>query len=125
MFVTCLFRLILILIYGALRSFTITVMLVLLEAIKIYYTVVIFNYTTTIPDFLKICQRFYYENTQKFEPLSEYFLYARKLLFLNYLLLRPSLSDDSHSGEKNFVSEVTVDCMDLWTAEMSFIFPVS
>jgi len=103
-----------------------SVMLVLLKAIRdIYYTVVIFNYTMTIPNFLKMCQRFYYGNIQKFEPLSEYFCAPEKLLFMNPRLLRPSLSDDGHSGEKGFVSEVTVDCMDLWTAELPFIFPVS
>ena len=73
MFATCLFQLILILIRGALRSFTVTVMLVLLKAIEINYTAVIFNYTTTIQNFLKISQRFYYEYTQKFESMSEYF----------------------------------------------------
>jgi len=72
-FDTYFFRLIVILIHGTLRSFTVTVMFVLLKAIAIYYTVVIFNYTMTIPNFSKMCQRFYYGNTQKFESLSEYF----------------------------------------------------
>jgi len=49
------------------------VMLTLLKAIDIYYTLVIFNYTMTIPNFLKMCQWFYYRNIQKFESLSEYF----------------------------------------------------
>jgi len=53
------------------------------------------------------------------------FLCAGKLLFMNPLLLRTSFSNDGHGGEKDFVSEVTVDFMDLWTAELPFIFPVS